>query len=1174
MATATVTDTRYITLDNLNHFLSNLQLYFKTSDKMFGGIKIGYTSDDKNRAVQLDKDGKAYIELPELKIPVATDNKVGGIKIGYNGNQPDDRGNRPVLLDDHDRAYVNVNIPAATASTFGCIKIGYNGGKDDNSYAKNGYKRFPLLLNDGQAHVDIKYAYSYKGTSGENNNGGLITYAELQTLYGHIDFFKSIIGYDNGKVEWNEANATLKKVNATSSEGKPYYYFTIPLANDKTALGGIGGIKLGYTQNNRNYPVKLDDQGRAFVNVPWEAGQGGGETVVVTPDMTEIEHAKLLEMVNGDEDVNGVVQSLVPGAKYRITDFVTTIPSDYKQTHNTIPNQFDILGRNSENNKITSAGHSFDIIVTALTEHSLSEDAKACMHKGDDYFDNSNLDAWELKYCINNDKTRFDWADDVNGKGVIYYMKDEHGNECPYDFKNILYYGHYTFDVAEYDTNGKYFVPTVSTKVATEDASISTATRNAVALNNSISKYSYLTYYDGNKKNEPQTLNNIVCIFNKEYLTNFANLGDLIISGNVFGLNDNNIILYMPRRNKFEENCFNIFIVGSGCSSNEFGKDCNNIYISYDYPDDEYYRDNGYDQETEMTPIIRIQTDSSLLGTGEATYNKFGSNCNNFIANDYFSHNTFKNNCNHFEFGENCRYNSVGANCSYFRFGKYFIKNTIADNNYKTSNFINQLNNESINDHTTRAKSFAGLYTRLDANGVYRQAYKRIPYVCNCEFGPNSNIPIIIDHYNLLFGLAYDKESIWDENKSVFNPERDVLDIIGENYIFKNYKFINIQPQPDYINGNGNGLAPIIIDVLKNTEVSIKNAIVDISSGNTHINDDNYKDLDHDIHEYAAMDICNRDYVTTVAGTTYDEDNKDQQYISNNIYKLIDDLKQNSGTILPPSDDSGDNSEETVAIKELRDKCTQLERSCVVAFNDIIKTLSEKYDNKDEVLSDLAGALGNGWNTGTYEHYFDSPGGDKLIPIFEKNFGYGQLDEDGNPQGDMPGLHASFMTEEEFEKCKSETYPISIYNKCAALERCCVATIYFILGRLSDTVNNPLGNNRINPPINFSWNRFKDSGNEFLEEASGIGPNGQIQYNADIYDWNALVPIFASNRGWGREDGGTGALEAYGYIDGYGDRRNPDNKDDNRNYYVFYPDPNFVDYNGNDYGKDESGVNP
>ena len=138
----------------------------------------------------------------------------------------------------------------------------------------------------------------------------------------------------------------------------------------------------------------------------------------------------------------------------------------------------------------------------------------------DGYFKNANLPAWELKYCFDNDTTRFAWAvdsdvsitrvynyedyfvepmvrspeddgqepdgseyqiawrattiygdptvmyslteavrvgdllyfggelneilevskiDNSGGKGVIYYMKDEHGNECPYDFKNIQF---------------------------------------------------------------------------------------------------------------------------------------------------------------------------------------------------------------------------------------------------------------------------------------------------------------------------------------------------------------------------------------------------------------------------------------------------------------------------------------------------------------------------------------------------------------------------------------------------------------------------------------------------------------------------------------------------------------------------------------------------------------
>ena len=50
-----------------------------------------------------------------------------------------------------------------------------------------------------------------------------------------------------------------------------------------------------------------------------------------------------------------------------------------------------------------------------------------------------NCTAWELKYCLDNDTDRFAWADEENGKGVIYWMRDEYYNEAPYDFKNITF---------------------------------------------------------------------------------------------------------------------------------------------------------------------------------------------------------------------------------------------------------------------------------------------------------------------------------------------------------------------------------------------------------------------------------------------------------------------------------------------------------------------------------------------------------------------------------------------------------------------------------------------------------------------------------------------------------------------------------------------------------------
>ena len=61
------------------------------------------------------------------------------------------------------------------------------------------------------------------------------------------------------------------------------------------------------------------------------------------------------------------------------------------------------------------------------------------------YFNNTKINSWDIKYCLDNDTSRFNWANNTDGKGVIYYMKDEYENECPYDFKNILFNGYYTF---------------------------------------------------------------------------------------------------------------------------------------------------------------------------------------------------------------------------------------------------------------------------------------------------------------------------------------------------------------------------------------------------------------------------------------------------------------------------------------------------------------------------------------------------------------------------------------------------------------------------------------------------------------------------------------------------------------------------------------------------------
>ena len=104
---------------------------------------------------------------------------------------------------------------------------------------------------------------------------------------------------------------------------------------------------------------------------------------------------------------------LTPSRLYRITDYITTtVQSNTK-----------------------SARHPFDVIVLAISESELLEQAWAIQHEGDEYFANSNLSDWELWYCLDNDTTRFAWADSTNGKGVIYRMIDEFINDIAYDFK-------------------------------------------------------------------------------------------------------------------------------------------------------------------------------------------------------------------------------------------------------------------------------------------------------------------------------------------------------------------------------------------------------------------------------------------------------------------------------------------------------------------------------------------------------------------------------------------------------------------------------------------------------------------------------------------------------------------------------------------------------------------
>lgn len=92
---------------------------------------------------------------------------------------------------------------------------------------------------------------------------------------------------------------------------------------------------------------------------------------------------------------------LIAGQMYRMTDYDTTCTWENTQV----------------------AGHPFDLVLTALDNKTLDEKCSAIWSERDTdgYFANSNLAAWDVRYCLDNDKSRFDWAQQ---KGKYLYAND------------------------------------------------------------------------------------------------------------------------------------------------------------------------------------------------------------------------------------------------------------------------------------------------------------------------------------------------------------------------------------------------------------------------------------------------------------------------------------------------------------------------------------------------------------------------------------------------------------------------------------------------------------------------------------------------------------------------------------------------------------------------------
>jgi hypothetical protein len=216
-------------------------------------------------------------------------------------------------------------------------------------------------------------------TKDENENIGEVVAKKIRISNGNASDSSNILSQDDGRLVITGTSG----IQLTTSHGDAISFYDdgsgINIYTNSLTLGKVSQI-VASTSKDSDYESS-GEPGQVLTSngvgdLYWGDAPSGGSP------MTDITYAELKALRDGG--------NLIPGMFYRITDYqCTTVQADTRATD-----------------------HRFDIIVQALSNNKLSETAKADYNADDSYFadNNANLSAWEIKYCLDNDTTRFAWA--------------------------------------------------------------------------------------------------------------------------------------------------------------------------------------------------------------------------------------------------------------------------------------------------------------------------------------------------------------------------------------------------------------------------------------------------------------------------------------------------------------------------------------------------------------------------------------------------------------------------------------------------------------------------------------------------------------------------------------------------------------------------------------------
>lgn len=355
---------------------------------------------------------------------------------------------------------------------------------------------------------------------------------------------------------------------------------------------------------------------------------------------------------------------LIPGMMYRMTDYETTTAQGGTR----------------------SAGHPFDLILTALDEKTLDEKCSA-IHSARDtegYFANSDLTAWQVWYSLDNDANRFGWAEI---SGLIIKVDFSVLNE---GIVAALYDGTFIFiDGKEYY---KWYMPSWNAYVLTTNKEPSIGdTTIFVVINNGEIEYAdnigIVSSSISNSKGGKGVIYRMIDESQNDISYDFKNIMFVrkIYDGNIDTENGVDTFVYT----------FNFY--GNDKSEDYsilFPFNCCSNYMDYNVR----LHNNVFFVNTPYGSFIcnifnYDSIDNTLINS--CSFNSFIERCTNNELHEGCCHNTLKDYCSYNTFEDDCNNNVLHDSSSYNLFGyscyNNILKNGCRDNTFGASSKDNIL---------------------------------------------------------------------------------------------------------------------------------------------------------------------------------------------------------------------------------------------------------------------------------------------------------------------------------------------------------------------------------------------------------------------------------------------------------------------------------------------------